>query len=223
MSFLILKLLVSLIGSQIQFYRLYGWDKIEYLFQDKVIHIILSHVTMSDDHNWHTVKSRQRKPKDVFRANTPKTNEPKTNESKTPEEYVSEWDKVTILTKSNASRVVGTKPRTTKPNTYQGDTNFRKLDEADSADALPKVDMSIGSLLQRVRAEQKLSQSQLVTKIGGRAKVTLRDIQDIEKGVAFQNNAKVAAIENSLNIHLRGKKVGQPMRPPKKVTTKNET
>jgi ribosome-binding protein aMBF1 (putative translation factor) len=125
-----------------------------------------------------------------------------------------EWEQVTVLKKRNVERPTKSQPtKITKPNTtYHTNIDSRKLDNSDSGGSLPTVNLSLGQLVQQERARQKLTQAQLVAKIGGKGKVTLSDLQQIEKGTAIKNEAKLSAIEYALNYRIRGKLAGQPLK-----------
>lgn len=166
-----------------------------------------------NDSGWTKVNSRKSKPK----SKVPNSSVLSGNDSSKSSEdtgYVNPWDKVTVIHGRGGRPTAPppTKQRYGRPNTTSSNFNATKLDKADTPDALPTVGLSMGQLIQQYRNQQNLSQGDLLKKIGGRGGVTLSDIQNIEKGVAISNNNKIMAIENALNVHVRGKLIGKPKR-----------
>jgi putative transcription factor len=155
---------------------------------------------MSDSKEWVTVSH-----------NKSNTNKPK-HEYVPEQENTSKYEPGTIVlhkrqTKNNGPKTVNTTYSNT--NTTTG-INMRKLDENDSGGTHKKVDKSIGQLLQQALVSRGWNYERLVKEVGGRACVNKQDVQNIVKGEAIQNNSKLVAIEKTLNVHLRGKKAGEP-------------
>ena len=103
----------------------------------------------------------------------------------------------------------------TKPNTGGNNISnakFHKLDNSTSAEAIKKVSLSTAQLLNKALVDKKWTQKDLVANIGGRAGVNMQDVQKIARGEAIANDAKLTAIENTLNVRLRGKFAGEPIR-----------
>ncbi len=126
------------------------------------------------------------------------------------------WDEVTIIRKTTPldpndpkNSVVST-IRPTASNRQSGvNTKARSLDEETSSQPIKKISLTLGQTVAKHRVEQGLTQQQLAQKTNG--KVTAVDIRYIESGKAFENMDKIVYIERALNIHLRGKHMGEPI------------
>jgi len=156
-----------------------------------------------------------------------KTHTPRSERYEAPEivKDANDWDDVTILRKRSTGKPTGPPQLSlVSPNArHHTDKGvFHKLDNADTPETLAKVKMSVGQMIQQERVRQKLSQTELINKLSGRGKVTLADLQHLEKGDALQLNmdSKISAIENTLNFRVRGKLAGQAMRKVKETGTK---
>jgi ribosome-binding protein aMBF1 (putative translation factor) len=155
---------------------------------------------MSNENEWVTVSH-----------NKPKTDKPKKEYDPEPVE-TSQYDSDTIVLRKRQPKITKTPvAKISRPNaTIVSDINMRKLDENDSGGAHKMVDRSVSQLLQKELVSRGWNYDKLVKEVGGRAGINKQDIQNIVKGVAIQNNSKLVAIEKTLNIHLRGKKAGEP-------------
>jgi ribosome-binding protein aMBF1 (putative translation factor) len=98
-------------------------------------------------------------------------------------------------------------------------SKFHKIDNSTSSDTIKKVSLSTAQLLNKALVEKKWSQKDLVANVGGRAGVNAQDIQKIARGEAIANDAKLTAIENTINMRLRGKLAGEPIRKVKNQKT----
>ena len=148
--------------------------------------------------SWKTIQKKQRTKSD--KSNTQQTLEPEEDE----------WDKVTILTKKNQPKQTEKVLSNYTNQNVQSHADTKKLDENHDGGKHKTISLSIGQLLQDKLRELKMSHKDLFTKVGGKAGVNAYDIQQICKGEAIANEAKLVAIEKALNYRLRGKYVGQP-------------
>lgn len=126
-------------------------------------------------------------------------------------EYYSESN--TVIFRKNKP-VTTTVTRTTQPN-YKSNINnsqYHKIINSTSADKHKTVSAEVARMLNKTLVAKKWSQDDLVAKVGGKAGVNKKDVQSIASGIAINNDAKLTAIENALNMHLRGKFSGTPMR-----------
>jgi len=88
-----------------------------------------------------------------------------------------------------------------------------KVDRSDEIIKPKTVSREVGSLISKTRNEQKLNQKALGDKC--KPAISAKIIADIEKGDAVYNDQHINAIENALNIRLRGENLGEPKRKPK--------
>jgi ribosome-binding protein aMBF1 (putative translation factor) len=144
--------------------------------------------------------------------NKPKSNKPKVKSVQEPVETPKYEPDTIVLRKHQKKKITGPPVvNTTRTNTNTtSELNMRKLDENEVGGVHKKVDKSISQLLQQTLVSRGWNYDRLVKEVSGRAGVNKQDVQNIIKGAAIQNNSKLEAIEKTLNIHLRGKKVGEP-------------
>ncbi|XP_033119185.1 endothelial differentiation-related factor 1 homolog [Anneissia japonica] len=85
--------------------------------------------------------------------------------------------------------------------------NVAKLDRESEELHHERVPLEVGKLISQGRAEKKLTQKELATKINEKPQV----INDYEAGRAIPNNQVLGKIERALGIKLRGKDRGKPL------------
>jgi putative transcription factor len=145
---------------------------------------------------------------------------------------MSDWDTVTIIGSKarvggggprqtvartagelNAARragaVVGTEKKYGSTNTKSNPEGQRltKLDATDDVVPTKKLDPAVGRAIQLARAEKKLTQKDLATKINEKPQV----INDYEAGRALPNQQLLGKMERALGVKLRGKNIGEPL------------
>eukprot|EP01132_Coremiostelium_polycephalum_P005041 gene5041-6272_t len=102
-----------------------------------------------------------------------------------------------IVKKYNA----GTNKRSTGVNTT-------KIAEAEEDQALPELQASVPQAIQRARVALKLTQKDLAVKINERQGV----VNDYESGNAIPSQPVLIKLEKALNVKLRGKDIGKPLK-----------
>lgn len=90
--------------------------------------------------------------------------------------------------------------------------HLTKIDRENEVAPPPKVSMSVGKAMQKARADKKLTQKDLATRVNEKPTV----INDYEAGRAVPNQALLGKIERVLGVKLRGKDIGAPLGGPKK-------
>lgn len=125
--------------------------------------------------------------------------------------YHTENDSVVFRKNKPATATVLKSSQPNKGGNMSG-SKFHKIDNSTSSDTIKKVSLSTAQLLNKALVEKKWSQKDLVTNVGGRAGVNAQDVHKIARGDAIANDAKLTAIERALNMHLRGKLAGEPIR-----------
>eukprot|EP00300_Choanocystis_sp_HF-7_P036479 c5232_g1_i1.p2 GENE.c5232_g1_i1~~c5232_g1_i1.p2 ORF type:complete len:159 (-),score=40.58 c5232_g1_i1:141-566(-) len=85
-------------------------------------------------------------------------------------------------------------------NTTATGADVRKVDEAEDAHAIARVDVSIARKIQQARAAKGLTQKQLATSINEKANV----VNDYESGRAVPNATILGKLERALGVQLRG-------------------
>lgn len=140
-------------------------------------------------------------------------NDDKTNDNSSD----NPWDQVTVLRKNtrpnpnDPKNTVVQMSRNTSSNTQsQKNVNAHMLDAETSTQPIQKVSLSLGQTIAKERIARKMTQKDLALKTNG--KLTFADVQSIESGkMILTNNDKIVHIERALNVHLRGKHIGEPL------------
>merc|ERR1711916_140902 len=87
------------------------------------------------------------------------------------------------------------------------DLNTRKLDEAEDAQPLKKVPMSVGKTISKARTAAGLNQKELAQKINEKPSVII----SYEQGKAIPNQAVLTKLQRILKVKLQGKNIGDPL------------
>lgn len=121
------------------------------------------------------------------------------------------WDNVTVLRKNKRQLKDNgsTKSSLTNPNVNVEKKNgnreigskLAKLDNAEEAEKIETVSLSLSQKIQKGRAAKGMKQKDLSTKINVKPQV----IADYESGRAIPDNKILGKIERALGIKLRGK------------------
>ncbi|ORZ02811.1 multi protein bridging factor 1-domain-containing protein [Syncephalastrum racemosum] len=147
-----------------------------------------------------------------------------------------DWDSVTVIRKRNNDRskvtrsesevnaarrsgaaVVSERKRRGVLTSEKGVTNaghanrdhqrIAKLDRDDDVAPPPKVDMSVGRVIQRARQEKGMTQKDLAQKCNEKPQV----VTEYESGKAIPNQQILGKLERALGVKLRGKEIGAPL------------
>ncbi|EGC33278.1 hypothetical protein DICPUDRAFT_154675 [Dictyostelium purpureum] len=86
--------------------------------------------------------------------------------------------------------------------------NQKKIEEADEDAALPELKASVPKAISKARNDLKMTQKDLAFKVNERPSV----INDYENGTAIPSQPILAKLEKALNVKLRGKDVGKPLK-----------
>ncbi|GMM34035.1 multiprotein-bridging factor 1 [Saccharomycopsis crataegensis] len=143
-----------------------------------------------------------------------------------------EWDSVTVVGKNvrrgpsgpkqtvartqgqiNAARrtggVVSTEKKYGSANRSNGTEGQRltKIDRENEVAPPKKLDISVGRIISKARAEKKLTQKELATRLNEKPNV----INDYEAGRAVPNQQLLGKMERVLGVKLRGKNIGESL------------
>ena len=132
--------------------------------------------------------------------------------SEEKEQHWQHWDSVTVLRKNKRQLKDNgfTKSSLTNNNitvekkggNREIGSKLAKLDNADEAEKIETVSLSLSQKIQQGRAAKGMKQKDLATKINVKPQV----IGDYESGRAVPDNKILGKIERALGIKLRGKK-----------------
>lgn len=132
--------------------------------------------------------------------------------SEEKEQHWQHWDSVTVLRKNKRQLKDNgsTKSSLTNNNVTvekkggnrEIGSKLAKLDNADEAEKIETVSLSLSQKIQQGRAAKGMKQKDLATKINVKPQV----IGDYESGRAVPDNKILGKIERALGIKLRGKK-----------------
>lgn len=121
------------------------------------------------------------------------------------------WDSVTVLKKNKRQLKDNgsTKSSLTNPNinvekkggNREIGSKLAKLDNAEEAEKIETVSLSLSQKIQQGRAAKGMKQKDLATKINVKPQI----IGDYESGRAIPDNKILGKIERALGIKLRGK------------------
>lgn len=131
--------------------------------------------------------------------------------SEEKDQHWQHWDSVTVLKKNKRQLKDNgsTKSSLTNPNinvekkggNREIGSKFAKLDNAEEAEKIETVSLSLSQKIQQGRADKGMKQKDLATKINVKPQV----IGDYESGRAVPDNKILGKIERALGIKLRGK------------------
>jgi len=131
--------------------------------------------------------------------------------SEEKEQHWQHWDSVTVLRKNKRQLKDNgsTKSSLTNNNVTvekkggnrEIGSKLAKLDNADEAEKIETVSLSLSQKIQQGRASKGMKQKDLATKINVKPQV----IGDYESGRAVPDNKILGKIERALGIKLRGK------------------
>lgn len=148
---------------------------------------------------------------------------------------MSDWDSVTVIRKRpetgknlkteealrNAQRtggsIVSERKQGLNQNTAVEGSKMAKIDRENEvcqltkAFELPKVEATVSKAIQQARAALKLTQKDLATKINEKPQI----VNEYESGKTVPNQQVLQKLERALNVKLRGKDIGLPLRKPK--------
>ena len=131
--------------------------------------------------------------------------------SEEKDQHWQHWDSVTVLRKNKRQLKDNgsTKSSLTNPNinvekkggNREIGSKLAKLDNAEEAEKIETVSLSLSQKIQQGRAAKGMKQKDLATKINVKPQV----IGDYESGRAVPDNKILGKIERALGIKLRGK------------------
>ncbi|EGG17456.1 40S ribosomal protein S23 [Cavenderia fasciculata] len=93
--------------------------------------------------------------------------------------------------------------------------NQKKIEEDEGDLKLPQLKASVPQAIQRARVALKLTQKELAVKINERQSV----VNEYESGSAIPSIAILIKLEKTLNVKLRGKDIGHPLKMPNGIQT----
>ncbi|KAM9957491.1 hypothetical protein ACTFIW_011905 [Dictyostelium discoideum] len=93
-------------------------------------------------------------------------------------------------------------------NKVLGGANQKKIVESEEDIPLPELNPSVPQAIQRARNALKMTQKELAFKINERPGV----INEYESGSAIPSQAVLSKLEKALNVKLRGKEIGKPLK-----------
>lgn len=131
--------------------------------------------------------------------------------SEEKDQHWQHWDSVTVLKKNKRQLKDNgsTKSSLTNPNinvekkggNREIGSRLAKLDNAEEAEKIETVSLSLSQKIQQGRAAKGMKQKDLATKINVKPQI----IGDYESGRAIPDNKILGKIERALGIKLRGK------------------
>ncbi|KAF2074354.1 hypothetical protein CYY_004330 [Polysphondylium violaceum] len=85
--------------------------------------------------------------------------------------------------------------------------NAKKIEESEDV-KIPELKVSVSRAIQKARVAMGINQKELAIKINERQGV----VNDYENGNAIPSQAVLGKLEKALNVKLRGKDIGSPLK-----------
>lgn len=86
------------------------------------------------------------------------------------------------------------------------DRHLIKIDNANEAEAIEKVNMDIRRIVQKTRTEKSMTQKQLAERINVKYEI----IRDLESGKLAKDTQLLSKLQRVLGVRLLGKNIGEP-------------
>jgi putative transcription factor len=129
-----------------------------------------------------------------------------------------DWDAVTVIRKkpsqikSQAPGVAIAEKKQVGNKKGVDGQRIAKVDRENDVVAIDKVSPTVAKAIQKQRLELKMTQKDLSVKINEKPTI----VAEYESAKATPNQQILSKMERVLGIKLRGKDIGEPLRPPKK-------